>query len=329
MKKIIAVMLVYLSISTFAHGQIKIHPYGVAWLAPVHDSVNKDNPDKWSAWTNPVVAGVVARQSWESLETADGTFDPTYLDTVRTDSYNSGYWMEIEITIQDSRVSYPSWLTAQPVTLHDNATNPNPVTIPIPWDPTFQAKWREMVTWLGNRYEQYSNIRVVMVTGVGRDDECYFCSNNLATGDWNWLQTHGGATAWQTAATTIAGFYRTAFPTTRIEYATGAPLPDSIDEKNLTMQNLMTLLDNQYNTGGHYFMGWTDHGFTASSNGLVEQYTGPFKGCQETKVFGDAAGPLATYAGTVGMEWMETYDSDCTDANNANAFKAYNTLEHP
>ncbi|MBV8212726.1 MAG: beta-galactosidase [Verrucomicrobia bacterium] len=327
--------------ASVALGSVKNLPYGIFWLPAVATSASQD-PNDWRVWTNPHVTGVVARVSWAYLEPSEGQYNWTYLDDIQALAQKTGALWEIEIASgakDGSNASfYPSWVVAdgaKTVTLHGNRGTL--ATICVPWDPVFQAKWQALIQAVGARYDAVENLRAVQMTGVGRDGECYFCSNNPKyISDWEWVlsQTPNGTVEegeqlWENAAGTIAGFYANAFPQTPFLYSTGSPLPRSADRKNVAMSTVVASLSAAYNVGHLWRFGTRSSGY--HYNGPIDpwgaRYGIFFQGYQQSapEKSGAAAAALQVNTSPYNGLWFEVYANDCMITSNFSAFDTFNS----
>jgi hypothetical protein len=307
-------------------------PYGIFWLPPVSASFQQDTPSNWACWNAPYNAhlvGVVARESWEELEPTQGTFKfSTYLGSVASLAKANGFYFEIEIPTgqaANGKAFWPSWLTGlgmQTVTLHN--PDGSGVTVPLPWDPVFLSQWQALINAIGAQYDGNVYLRVVQMTGPGRQGELFFAENgndaaNLAAQygpTWPWL--------WQYAAETIATYYNTAFPTTPITYSTGRPLPKTSDPNNATMAAVVQWCYFMYNMGSPWVFGTRDSGFYAG--GPVPLWSNFFQGYQQTLPVGSGAAAEVNevYKSPYNGLWFEVYQGDCQTSSNFNAFDAMN-----
>ncbi|MBV8101328.1 MAG: beta-galactosidase [Verrucomicrobia bacterium] len=340
MKKLLLI-IGFIASAAVAVGSVKNLPYGIFWLPAVATSASQD-PTDWRAWKNGHVVGVVARLSWEYLEPSEGQYNWAYLDAVNESAQNAGILWEIEIACgaKDGADTafYPSWVVtdgAKTVTLHSNTGVP--ATICVPWDPVFQAKWQALIRALGARYDTAENLRAVQMTGVGRDGECYFCSNNPKyISDWEWVlsQTPDGTVAegeqlWVNAAETIAGYYANAFSQTPFLYSTGAPMPRSVDRKNTAMSSVVSALNTTYNVGHLWRFGTRSSGY--HYNGTVDpwgaRYGIFFQGYQQNKPqkSGTAQEASQAYQSPYNGLWFEVYAGDCMIDSNFSAFDTFNS----
>lgn len=188
------------------------------------------------------------------------------------------------------------------------------------------SKWQTLIQTVAARYNTDSLLRLVQMTGCGRQAECYFCSDNPNNiGDYSWLVTQGGAATWEQAAETIAGYYETAFTLTPCLYSVGRPIPASVDPDNQTMGDVVSYLYNAYDPGGWRFgIRWSGYRY----NGEVAPFLiDGFTGYQQATFVGDQAGreALQLYQEPYNARWFEVYQVDCQDQNNWPDFDIFNT----
>jgi hypothetical protein len=335
------VIIAFAASASLALGSVKNLPYGIFWLPAVATSASQD-PTDWKAWENTHIVGVVARVSWGYLEPSEGIYNWTYLDAIQNLAQTSGFFWEIEVAsgakIETNTPLYPAWVVAdgaKTVTLHGDAGVP--ATICVPWDPVFQAKWHTLINAMAARYDTVQLLRAVQMTGVGRDAECYFCSNNPTyIGDWQWVlsQTPDGTVAeglqlWENAAETIAGFYASAFAQTPFLYSTGAPMPRSVDRHNVSMSTVVAALHSAYNSGSIWRFGTRISGY--HYNGPIDPWGARdgifFQGYQQTAPAGSGAAQeaLQFYQKPYNGLWLEVYANDCMNALNFSAFDTCNS----
>ena len=304
---------------------MKTGPQGIYYLPTVSTSAKPDNPNNWAIFGGTPVSnhlnGAVGRISWEELEPSEGNYNWTYLDALQKQSADWNYLWEISVMCG---ADFPAWVPAagaQTVTLHDNGGNP--VTICVPWDSVFQAKWGALIAKVGSRYDSDPNLQLVQMQGVGRQGECFFCSNTV-TADYAWLQANGGAAAWIGAAEAIAGFYLAALPTTYVCYSTGSPLPTGVDPNNLTMGSVVASLYSSNGIGAAAQFAVRDSGY--SLNGKVPIWNLKNQGAQQTTKAGTGAAAEANqaYQQPYSYRWFEVTHDDCMIQSNWPAFDNFN-----
>ena len=340
MKKLLLVAS-WIALGSMASAGVKNLPYGIFFLPAVATSASQD-PHHWPVWDNVHVFGVVARVSWAYLEPNEGQFNWAYLDAIRDLALETGTFWEIEVAsgekIGANTPFYPAWVVAdgaKTVTLHSDTGSP--ATICVPWDPVFQAKWNALIQAMGARYDSIELLRAVQMTGVGRDGECYLCSNDPNyISDWQWVlsQTPGGTVAegeqlWVNAAETIASFYATAFRQTPFLYSTGSPIPRSVDRHNVTMATVVAALHAAYNSGHPWRFGTRSSGYYY--NGPINPWGAKdgifFLGYQQNAPQGSraAAEALQVYQSPYNGLWFEVYSNDCMNTSNFSAFDTFNS----
>jgi hypothetical protein len=283
-----------LFLSTSLIAQTKSLPQGIYYYEGLSSSGSHNDPNTWTCWVSPTkdhIHGVLGRETWGEYEPSEGVYnDAIFFGIIASRAASTRLQYEIQITINGAG-NYPQWVvTAGAKTTNVHSNSGAVVTVINPGDPVFQAKLKAMLTHLGSIYDRDINCRVIQMTGPGRSGECVFCSQNPTyISDWTWLQNQGGGTVdggedlWELWATTIAGYYAAAFPTTHFEYATGGPVPNTIDPNNDTMHNVVIQLVGSYNRAGVRF-GTSSHGF--SLNAPTADYGTGMQGYQQT----DAAG---------------------------------------
>jgi hypothetical protein len=313
---------------------VKSLPWGIYCLpGRVSTSKRPQKPADWQAWENPHLLGVVARESWEQLEPSDGKFNfGAFLDQVATLAVNKKKFLQISVSSGADALNqfWPSWLRSAGVQF---ITFPSSgLTVPAPWDPIFQAKWRGLIDALGSRYDNKSYLHCVEMQGPGRAGELFFAEDQV---DYDYMNANypNWVSQWQVAAETIAGFYAAAFVHTPLMYANGRPLPLIIDPQNTTYGTVVSYLSQTYNNGAPpWCFGDRDSGYYYNADPIqwYSQYGLSFQGYQQNKPTGNGAAQEAIQL--IGSPyyalWFEVYDGDCEDANNYSAFDAFNTATY-
>jgi hypothetical protein len=337
MKALATIFLLTLFSAVVSSGQVKTEPWGIYYF-PSHVSIpsKTDNPANWTAWSNSHVKGVVARESWAELEPTEGTFNfNKYLDPVATLSANKGKQFQFSVYsgVHGKNQFYPSWLKtsgAQFVTLPSSG-----LTVPVPWDPIFQAKWRAVINAVAAKYDGAANLHSIQMQGPGRGSELNFGENKT---DYDYLNKQFGTgwpQLWQQAAETIAGYYMTAFKQTPQIYSNGRPLPTSVDKKNTTYATVVGFLNSTYNNSGNppWRFGDRSSGYYLNAHPIpfYSQFGLTFQGYQQNvpKGAGAAAQCNQVVASPYFALWFEVYDRDCAVSANYNAFDNFNTATQP
>ncbi len=122
------------------------------------------------ALANPSVDGIALRFSWRALETADGVFNWTPLDTMIAEAALAG--KKVSLSVQAGYLT-PAWLYSEGVQsirfVWDQPSGPAICTVqtmPVPWDPTFLQKWTAFVQAFGVRYNSNPAVAQVKLTGL-------------------------------------------------------------------------------------------------------------------------------------------------------------------
>jgi hypothetical protein len=127
------------------------------------------------------IAGLDLGDQWQDIETTEGGYDWSTLDTQLAQAEAHG--KKVVLGITSGGLNVPDWLLTnypniQPFTFIDpnphHSTYGQPVTMPVFWDPIFLAKKIAFIQAAAARYASHSSIAVV---------SCSFA--NSTTGDWN------------------------------------------------------------------------------------------------------------------------------------------------
>src|SRR5436305_9031836 len=106
---------------------------------------------------SPLVDGIAIRALWNAVEPSDGVFNWTATDSYVAQAAAAG--KTVTLRLMAGYVT-PSWVYqagAQPFNFIWDQTSWGPAfcstaTIPVPWDPVFQAKFAALVQAFGARY---------------------------------------------------------------------------------------------------------------------------------------------------------------------------------
>jgi PKD repeat protein len=118
-----------------------------------------------SVFSNPNVDGIAVRATWNALETADGVYNWSFLDTEFAAATNAGKKVSLSIA---AGVGTPSWVYTEGAKSFSFVDPSSGLTqkIPLPWDPVFQQKWENFIVALGQRYGSNPALSHVALTGV-------------------------------------------------------------------------------------------------------------------------------------------------------------------
>ena len=173
--KFIALRFILLAILVYPH------PLRSQCGRGVYSLTGAGRPVASGVLSNPNVDGVSIRLHWNDLETADGVYDWTYLDTQISRVVAAGKSVSLRIgtgggdATRGNGGSVPGWVideitasvggTPNDCTHYFHFNNP-PVAdqaIPTFWEPIFVQKRRELLTALGAHFAGNTNIKVVFV----------------------------------------------------------------------------------------------------------------------------------------------------------------------
>ena len=301
-------------------------------------STDETNFNRYLAWNDPNIRGILVRETWAHVETALNQWHWNDLDsalaTAKTNNKN------IIISIACGTWSAPSWIyTHNPPAGSFTLSAPEGQTV-APWDSTAQGFLRTLFTELSNKYDGDTHVVAITMWCGGDSIECGFCSTSTDKSNLDTLATslgygNGGA-LWLAGAKAIVPMFG-GFVNTDFYLATGNPYPDG----RTTMQALVT-----------YFNGYwgTTSALGLQSNGLSDTYPNPtsqiFPHCNTTACdtyTGKIAFQMAHAWAVVGnpepsvkltnaknhhARWVELYDGDINrdvSNNSENGIKDFNT----
>lgn len=107
------------------------------------------------------VDGVLVRLGWDTLEPSPGVYEWSLLDEqiARAEQYG----IKISLAIVNGSAA-PDWLESLGVEHFDYLFRDDPRSMPVPWDPTFQSRWSQLISALGARYANEDTISLVYAT---------------------------------------------------------------------------------------------------------------------------------------------------------------------
>jgi hypothetical protein len=135
-------------------------------------STSAYHPDQ--VLNDPRIAGVDVGDSWPDIESTEGVYDWSSVDSQLAQA--EAYGKKVLLRITSGGINVPDWLLANPnvQTFTFNDTNGQPHTMPVFWDPIFLAKKIALIQAAGAHFASHSSIQVV---------PCSFA--NATTNDWN------------------------------------------------------------------------------------------------------------------------------------------------
>jgi PKD repeat protein len=141
--------------------------------------------------TDASVTGVALRAAWNAIETGDGVYDWSYLDSQVGAAASAGKRVSISVL---PGIYAPAWLYADGAQSFGfvDTTSPSTQTIPIPWDPIYLAKWQQFIHDLGVRYGGNSSVSHVKTTGINAE------TPELVLPQSTGVSASNGTTTWTT-----------------------------------------------------------------------------------------------------------------------------------
>jgi hypothetical protein len=287
-----------------------------------------DRPDfpsrdlaKEPCWTNPSVQGVLLRTFWNKIQPREGAIDWSFFDQGVALAAEHDKKVGLLIT---AGVTTPQWVYAAGAHEFTVTTPKGPVfSMPLPWDPAFQAKWGEVIRAFGARYDSNPQVAYVVMGGSGRRAESFFVSTPEDVAAFDRV---GGLTSWKTGVKWITGEYAKHFSATPFLLDLGAPVPSA--------QGRAALEDVCNSAVAAY-----PHRFGVRSDGLAANYSPTSFGAREIAALTGSTtvgfqmsvpskGRLNPQGGSLladalnrgiglGAHFIEVYAGDCNEPGNA------------
>jgi hypothetical protein len=117
---------------------------------------------------DPVVTGVSLRVGWSDVEAREGTYTWPF-DAEIERAVKAGKTVMLRVT-PDYRT--PAWVYGAGAAKFEfvdasrhHAAQGTSLTIPVPWDPVFLARWKQFVRTMGGRYASNETVVLVHLTG--------------------------------------------------------------------------------------------------------------------------------------------------------------------
>jgi hypothetical protein len=172
-----------------------------------------DSPTPLAIYSNPYIDGIAIRASWYLIETGDGVYNWSYLDSEVQAAANAGKQVSLRIT---AGVETPNWVYsagAQGFTFQDKTGQM--AKIPVPWDSVYLTKWEGFIQALGKRYGSNPAVVSVKLTGINTDSG----ETNLPyspTDIVNWQKIGYTRTKVENAWNSIVDTWAAAFPSQQL-----------------------------------------------------------------------------------------------------------------
>lgn len=234
-------------------------PAGIFILLP-EDRGDRPSVDfsKLPADANPTGDGLALRTFWDKVEPTEGRRNWAYFDDGLAWAKRQGRKVSLSLA---AGIWSPVWVLDAPartfeVSLTSPAGQAQTKTMPLPWDPVFQKKWRATLMDFGRRYDSDPGVSYVVIGGLGFLIESYVAKT---PGDIRQFQSLGGVSAWLDGAKKVVDVYAEAFPSTPFVLAMGPPIPTADG-----MDALLKLVDYGMQTYPGRF-GIAHHGLDARS----------------------------------------------------------------
>ena len=172
---------------------------GLYATSPFLASTKKNLPD--SVYQSAVF-GVYVRLEWSVIEPNQGQYDWSTLDAETSRAVASG--KQISIGVATGNFS-PAWLYSEGVgygtfVVNDAQGNCLTVTIPVPWDPTYQQEYATMLSALSAHLQSsgaYNTVQVVKITPMNEWTEEMRVPSASRPGKTGCQQVSNAVTIWQ------------------------------------------------------------------------------------------------------------------------------------
>ncbi len=117
-------------------------------------------------YTNPNIAGLTFRTSWEDIEPTQGNFVWTKLDTVFANAEKNGKWVELVLI---PGFGTPAWAlqgvqTATFSVIYGPGKGEN-MLLPLPWDQTYLDRWFAFLKAVSARYQNRPSFLKIAADG--------------------------------------------------------------------------------------------------------------------------------------------------------------------
>jgi hypothetical protein len=154
---------------------------GVYALTPLNPSTSQI---PHAVLTNPAVDGIALRVGWSVLEPNANAFQWGEIDNVIALATSYGKTVSISV---EAGIESPAWVYADGAqsfkfvwNLPWGPAQCTVVSIPVPWDEVFQAKWGQFVAAFGARYGSNPYVSMVKLTGLNSSTEETWLANSTA-----------------------------------------------------------------------------------------------------------------------------------------------------
>jgi hypothetical protein len=197
-------------------GAAKPDPGGIIRLF----STDVAKPENSPSWTNPSLDGMRIRPDWSDIQPSSSTFQWSAIDVVLNLGTQHGKSIGMSVA---AGIVTPQWVYNAGATKYQ-LQDDSGLSMPIPWDATFQTKWFAFVRTMGQRYDANPALGYIVISGLGQ-----YVETGLArtSADVAALTALGGTTAWVGAAKQTISVYAEAFPTTPFFITAATPFDNA------------------------------------------------------------------------------------------------------
>lgn len=186
-----------------------------------------DNTNTSAGSTNQYVYGANILIYWSQLETADGVYNWSTLDTAMSPWISNGKKVIIRIMPSGWQSWNPPYSAQGTPSFVLNAgvahyTNGKGGVVPAYWNATYKAKLKAFVTAFGQRYDGNSSIEFIHIA-PGMGGECKpDTDSNITQAQSNLLSIGYTNDLWLQHIEDVAGYYQSAFSHTKLGCQTAA-----------------------------------------------------------------------------------------------------------
>jgi hypothetical protein len=187
---------------------------------------------------NPDVDGFSLRAPWSTIEPTEGTFDWSTFDAIIPNAAQSGKKIMLRVL---PGTNTPDWVyqagAARFSYVDDNpqhTTFGQNVSMPVPWDAVWLAKWMRLTTTFATKYANNPAVQIIAVSGPADGGEMHLGDASNATG---WQSVGYSTTALINAWTQTIDAFTAAFPVQHLSVAIANPV--SFDDPATVVQGVI------------------------------------------------------------------------------------------
>lgn len=284
---------------------------GLGYMEPA----NRPNPSTSQGLTNPNLAFITWRTTWDLLEPTDGNIDFGYLDAcvAASRAHNKPYSIQIV-----GGLRRPQWFINLISGTNELFNTADGNQIPVPWGAIFKMRWHDLIGAIASRYKADPLFIYFVMAAVGRLSESMFANTvaDKATVDAMARAVYyaDGPSAWLAGGQIDNDFNAEVFAPVPVVRVTGNPFLDQIG-----VDTLKKLVDCGQRTHRSQF-GVRSDGLTDRAGGntaLVEQTAADCiaSGYQSHNAMNDATrlNNQLQFGFDHGARFIEVWQSDCVN----------------